>query len=160
VTSGVLWAGWLAQDAANVAVYLPRQLGVWEFLAFVSVMVFGLGLLFRNGGERIQQVVDEKSYVFDVRAATLIDLLYATILWYFKFQSKIPMSTTWVFIGLLGGRELAMALRRSGSRGVTGSLRLVAKDLFYVFLGLVISVAIAAAANDGMRDAVAEFLGI
>ena len=40
----------------------------------------GLGILFRSGGERIQRVVDEKSNVVDVRAATVIDLLYAVIL--------------------------------------------------------------------------------
>ena len=44
-----------------------------------------------------------------VRSATLVDLIYALILWYFKGYNDIPMSTTWVFVGLLAGRELAFA---------------------------------------------------
>ncbi|MCA9682528.1 MAG: hypothetical protein KC457_10060, partial [Myxococcales bacterium] len=47
----------------------------------------------------------------DVRHATMIDFTYALILWVFKTMSNIPMSTTWVFVGLLAGRELAMAMR-------------------------------------------------
>ena len=96
------------QDAANIAVYLPRQLSFIEFLGFALPVFIGIGIMFKMGGERIQEIVDEKSQVVDVRAATIIDLIYAVILFYFKLHSKIPMSTTWVFLGLIGGREVAM----------------------------------------------------
>ena len=90
---------WLQQDAANIAVYLPRSLSGWEFAGFAGIVVLGLGWIFKNGGDKIQEVVDEKNNVTDIRAATIIDLLYAIILFYFKIHSKIPMSTTWVFFG-------------------------------------------------------------
>lgn len=156
VISGALWSVWLMQDAANIAVYLPRSLSTSEYLVFAMVIFAGLGLLFGMGGEKVQEVVDEKSNVVDVRAATVIDLVYALILYYFKFQSKVPMSTTWVFIGLLGGRELAMSLRDVSTRTWQNSMRLIAKDLAYVTIGLVISVALALAVNESFRTSLIQ----
>ena len=58
------------------------------------------------------------------------------------------MSTTWVFIGLLAGRELGMALMKTGENSILRSLRLGLKDMVYALLGLVISIAIAVGVND------------
>ena len=55
------------QDAANIAVYLPRSLHVFEFIAFTSIVIIGLGLLLFYKGGRIQKIVTEKSVVTDVR---------------------------------------------------------------------------------------------
>ena len=100
-STGVLWSVWLMQDAANIAVYLPRQLNGIEFLCFAIPITLGLGFMLFKGGAKIQQVVEEKSRVQDVRSATLIDFIYAIILFYFKLHSQIPMSTTWVFLGFV-----------------------------------------------------------
>jgi hypothetical protein len=104
ITSGTLWAVWIMQDAANIAVFLPRQLSVVEFIAYAGFVFIGIGFLFYLKGDKIQAIVNEKSNVTDVRAATIVDFVYAIILFYFKIYSNVPMSTTWVFIGLLGGR--------------------------------------------------------
>jgi hypothetical protein len=156
VISGALWSVWLQQDAANVAVYLPRSLSVWQFAAFAGVIFGGLGLLFWQGGERIQKVVDEKSNVVDVRAATVIDLLYAIILYIFKVQSDIPMSTTWVFVGLLAGREIGMSFAKAHDRPLINSFKLMGKDLLNVGLGFVISLVLASAINPTIRAALFE----
>jgi hypothetical protein len=58
------------------------------------------------------------------------------------------MSTTWVFIGLLGGREVAMAIRKTGSHSFGHSVKLVLKDFSYAMIGLIISIAIAIGVND------------
>jgi hypothetical protein len=160
LTSGVLWAVWLMQDASNIAVYLPRQLAFWQLAVFCTVIVLGLALLFHNGGERVQQVVDEKSSVVDVRSATVIDLIYAIVLLQFTVVSKVPMSTTWVFIGLLAGREIAMTIRGTTSRPPRETLRLVGKDLFYVTIGLLVSMALAVSVNEPFRGEVAAILGL
>ncbi|MCB9529412.1 MAG: hypothetical protein H6703_16630 [Myxococcales bacterium] len=154
-TAGALWSVWLMQDAANIAVYLPRSLSGMQFAAFAGVIFVGLGILLWQGGEKVQAVVDEKADVVDVRAATTINLIYAAILYIFKVQSKVPMSTTWVFVGLLAGRELAMALRNSGSEGrsLRFAAKLVLKDLFYVTIGFIVALTIAAAINPIVRDA-------
>lgn len=154
-STGFLWSVWLMQDAANIAVYLPRSLGGGQFFAFAGVVVLGLGFLLWKGGERIQEVVDEKADVVDVRAATTIDFIYAVILYIFKDLSNVPMSTTWVFVGLLAGRELAMALRNTGTdpRSMRFAARLVFKDLFYVTVGFTVALVIAAAINPVVREA-------
>lgn len=154
-TTGLLWAAWLMQDAANVAVFLPRSLSFLEFAVFAGLIFLGLGLLFRQRGERIQEVVDEKTDVVDVRAATIIDAIYAVILYVFKIVSKVPMSTTWVFIGLLAGREIGIAIRKASSddQGMKPVLKMVGKDLVYVTLGFLISLVIAAASNPVVREA-------
>ena len=148
ITSGTLWSVWLMQDAANIAVYLPRSMSFAEFMAFALVVFVGLGLLLYYKGGRIQKIVTEKSVVTDVRFATIIDLTYCIILFYFKLYSQVPMSTTWVFIGLLGGREVAMSIRKAGHHSVSMAFRLLIKDFTYALVGLIISIAIAIGVND------------
>lgn len=151
--SGTLWSVWLMQDAANIAVYLPRSLNVGAFIAFTGVIVVGLGLLLYFRGGRIQQIVTEKSEVTDVRFATIIDLIYCILLFYFKLHSKVPMSTTWVFLGLLGGRELGMAIMRTAKNNKRGAAKIIIKDFSYAMFGLLISIAIAVGVNDNLSFA-------
>ena len=150
--SGLLWSFWLQQDLANIAVYLPRSLDALQFVAFTIAIVLGLGILFRQGGDRIQAIVDEKSGVVDVRAATVIDALYALILLVFKYWSNIPMSTTWVFVGLLAGREIALAHHRVANNDRAGAFRMMSKDLRSVILGFIFSMLLAAAINPAVRE--------
>ena len=123
ITSGCLWSAWLMQDAANTAVFLPRSLNFIEFLIFTVFIFFGLGLLFYLKGDRLQKVVSEKAGITDVRAATLVDVVYVSILYYFMSFNNVPMSTTWVFIGLLGGRELAISLTKRKAKKRRKSLK-------------------------------------
>ena len=58
------------------------------------------------------------------------------------------MSTTWVFIGLLAGREIGMALMKTGENSMTKSIKLGVKDMSYALIGLIISIAIAIGVND------------
>jgi hypothetical protein len=148
ITSGTLWSVWLMQDAANIAVYLPRNMHFYEFLGFAMVVFVGLGMLLYYKGGRIQKIVTEKSVITDVRFATIVDFIYCIILFYFKLHSKVPMSTTWVFIGLLAGREVAMAIRKTGSRSIGHSVMLMFKDFSFAMIGLTISIAIAIGVND------------
>jgi hypothetical protein len=124
------------QDAANIAVYLPRSMAFSEFMGFALVVFIGLGLLLYYKGGRIQNLVTEKSVITDVRFATIIDFMYCIILFYFKLHSKVPMSTTWVFIGLLGGREVAMAIRNAGENSIGRSFRQMFKDFALAMIGL------------------------
>ena len=153
ITTGILWSVWLMQDAANIAVYLPRQLGAPSFLFFVIPITLGLGFMLFKGGAKIQEVVEEKSRVQDVRSATLIDFIYAIILFYFKLHSKIPMSTTWVFLGLLAGRELAMSIRGTSNLSLTEAIKMGSRDAFKAAIGLAISFLIALGCNAAMRQA-------
>jgi phosphate/sulfate permease len=162
ITSGVLWAVWIMQDAANIAVFLPRQLDGVEFSVYAGFVFLGLGFLFYLKGDKIQQIVNEKSNVTDVRAATIVDLVYAVILFYFKIHSKVPMSTTWVFIGLLAGRELAIAIGKHGkakkrNAWLVRAFRLARKDVFKALIGLIVSLILAIIINKGVREEIFAF---
>ena len=157
ITSGTLWAVWIMQDAANIAVFLPRQLNVVEFVVYTGVVFFGLGLIFFLKGDKIQDIINEKTNVTDVRAATLVDLVYAVILFYFKLYNNVPMSTTWVFIGLLAGREFAIAIGKYGkakkrSAWLVRAFRLAKKDMFKAMAGLIVSLILAVVINKGVRE--------
>jgi hypothetical protein len=162
LSTGFLWSMWLVQDLANVFVYLPRRLELWAVLASLAGMVALLGLLIRNRGGKIQRVVTEKTNTIDVRSATLIDLFYGLVLLFFKvdyipkmfaamgwpipWPPKMPMSTTWVFLGLLAGREIGMRFRVCAATYQKGKLSsLISRDLAKVILGTVVSLAVALA---------------
>jgi phosphate/sulfate permease len=149
LTSGFLWSLWIMQDAANIAVYLPRKLNFIEFSVFSITILIGLGIVLYLKGDKIQEIVEEKSEVKDVRPATIIDMAYTAILIFFTWINTIPMSTTWVFIGLLGGRELGIKLSRR--KELSGTWRLIIKDVLYALTGLLISIIIAFAANENLR---------
>jgi phosphate/sulfate permease len=156
ISSGSLWYLWIAQDAANIAVYLPRSLSLNQVLFFCAYIFAGLGLLFYLKGDKIQGIVNEKSNVTDVRSATIIDLVYAFILFWFQNLNTIPMSTTWVFIGLLAGREIGMKLSnfRQGPVKLKKTMRLIGKDVLYVTMGLTVSMILAISVNGTIRKEV------
>lgn len=162
IVSGSLWAVWVMQDGANIAVYLPRQQNLFQFIIFATTIFLGLGLLFYLRGDKIQKVVSEKSRISDIRAATLVDLTYVVLLIYKLFISTVPMSTTWVFLGIIGGREIAISLARTkkGKKHRKKAGRMIFKDFSYAMIGLFVSVALAAAANPDIRSAVLDALGL
>ena len=141
VTTGFLWWTWLSHDMANIAVFLPRSIPVDMMIMISFVFVGGLWWMFRERGGKIQQIVLEKHNTRYVRSATIIDLFYWLVLWFFKELNDIPMSTTWVFVGLLCGRELAMATV-TGKGKFKSVFPLVGKDFLKMMVGLGASVGI------------------
>jgi len=141
VTTGFLWFTWLSHDVANIAVFLPRQIPVDLMIVVSAVFVLGLWYMFREGGGKIQQIVLEKHNTRYVRSATIIDGVYWLILFFFKELNDIPMSTTWVFVGLLCGRELAMATV-TGKEKFKVVFPLIGKDFLKMMVGLAASVGV------------------
>lgn len=140
--TGFLWTQWLIQDLANIYVYLPRTLSFIELFITSLVLVGLLAILFQSRGGNIQKIVLSKTNVTDIRAATIIDILLGLILFIFKEYNNVPMSTTWVFIGLLAGRELAMNYLTS-HKPMLETSKIILSDLAKVIFGLVLSVALA-----------------
>ena len=111
VTTGWLWSTWLKHDMANIMVFLPRYHPsgdtIYEIFV-IGVMLAGLAFMFWERGGRIQEIVLTKTNTRYVRSATLIDLVYCFVLYFFKELNNIPMSTTFVFMGMLAGREIGI----------------------------------------------------
>ena len=140
-TTGFLWYTWLSHDLANIAVFLPRAVPV-EWMIIVSlVFVVLLGYMFYERGGKIQKIVLEKTGTRYVRSATLIDLVYAFILLFFKQYNDIPMSTTWVFVGLLCGRELAISTIMQNYK-FKYVFPIIARDFVKMLVGLLVSIGI------------------
>ena len=141
ITTGFLWYTWLSHDVANIAVFLPRQLSVELLLVCIVTLSILLFYIFWDKGGRIQKVVYSKTGTRYTRSATIIDFVYAIILLYFKQYNDIPMSTTWVFVGLLCGRELAIATMNKEYK-LRYVFPLVGKDFLKMIFGLSVSIGI------------------
>lgn len=146
LATGFLWSQWLTQDLVNILVYLgdPAEVELWKFIFALVVLVGMLGYIFYQRGGKIQKIVRVKTNTADIRSATFIDLFYGLVLLTFKFDTfgigaKVPMSTTWVFLGMLAGREVALRFRlQELDRSKVWPM--VLSDLGKATLGLVISV--------------------
>ena len=141
VSSGWLWWVWLSHDVANIAVYLPRQLDFSLLLIVLAYFTALLFYIFYIQGGPIQKVVLEKTGTRYARSATIINVIYAAVLYYFKELNDLPMSTTWVFVGLLCGRELAISTMNKDYK-FKYVFPLIGKDFVKMIFGLSVSVAI------------------
>ena len=141
VSSAYLWAAWLSHDVANIAVYLPRQLDISLLLVVLVYFTFLLFYIFYIQGGAIQKVVLDKTGTRYARSATIINKIYAGVLYYFKELNDLPMSTTWVFVGLLCGRELAISTMNKEYK-FKYVFPLIGKDFVKMVFGLSISVGI------------------
>ena len=68
------------------------------------------------------------------------------------------MSTTWIFLGLLGGREIAIQFSKhlTTGRAAVLTFKMIGRDILYAIIGLIISVLIALAVNPNLQE---ELLG-
>jgi len=141
ITSGWLWWVWLSHDVANIAVYLPRQLSPSLLIVVMTYFSILLFYIFYIHGGPIQKVVLDKTGTRYARSATIINIIYAAVLFYFKEINKLPMSTTWVFVGLLCGRELAISTMNKDYK-FKYVFPLIGKDFIKMIFGLSVSVGI------------------
>ena len=140
-TTGFLWYTWLSHDLANIAVFLPRVVPIGWMIFASSIFIIFLGYMFYEKGGKIQKIILEKTGTRYVRSATIIDLVYAFILLFFKQYNDIPMSTTWVFVGLLCGRELAISTIMQDYK-FKYVFPIIAKDFIKMLVGLLVSIGI------------------
>jgi hypothetical protein len=154
ITTGWLWSTWLKHDLANIMVFLPRYqpasewCGYYEILVMVTMLV-GLGFMFYERGGKIQEIVMSKTNTRYVRSATLIDLVYCFVLYFFKELNNIPMSTTFVFMGMLAGREHGIWVHMGygkltyTDRHIKAIFPMLYTDFLRLMLGLTVSVTLA-----------------
>jgi hypothetical protein len=141
VSSAYLWAAWLMHDSANFAVFLPRQLDISLLIIVLVYLTFLLFYIFYIHGGPIQKVILEKTGTRYARSSTIINTIYAIILYYFKELNDVPMSTTFCFIGLLMGRELAISTVNKEYK-LKYVFPLIGKDFIKMIFGLSVSIGI------------------
>ncbi len=155
-STAFLWSQWLIQDLANIFVFLPREtvtnadgtISVTfpiELVVFATVVMLILhAVIFARRGGKIQEIVLSKTNTSDVRGATLVNVIYGLILIFFKEINDIPMSTTWVFLGLLAGREVAVSYV-GGLRNRREAFQDIISDVGRALIGLIVSIVLAVA---------------
>jgi len=142
LATGYLWAMWLIQDFSHIFVFMPRHLTAEQAVFGVGVILVFLLITFIDRGGPVQKVLSSKTSITDIRSATIMDFTYASILAFFAQMNSTPMSTTWAFLGLIAGRELAIAtIDKVRSPGAT--MMIVARDAAKAGAGLVISIGLA-----------------
>ena len=140
-TTGFLWYTWLSHDLANIAVS-ARDWALLSWMIAISIIFTSfLAWIFYEKGGRIQKIVLEKTGTRYVRSATIIDLCYAFVLLYFKQYNDIPMSTTWVFVGLLCGRAFVDNISANNYK-IRSVIPIVGRDFLKMMTGLLVSVMI------------------
>ena len=136
-------------DLANIFIFLPRSIELIPMLLCTAALCLGLCALVAVGGGPVQDVLRSKTNTSDLRSATVIDLMFATCLLTQTLLSNVPLSTTWVFLGLLAGREIALTLRQrsaknDGSSNVIDQLsKNLSQDIWKAGVGLIVSLTIA-----------------
>ena len=140
-----LWCQWMIQNADSLYAYLPRRLSLEELFLSIAVTSAALALIFAWGGGPIQTIIRRKINIHDIRSAPLIDLVFGMILFTRALtlsMSMIPLRTTWVFLGVLAGRELALVSRlHKASPGQ--AIKQLVRDLFEASVGVGVSIAVA-----------------
>lgn len=144
-TTALLFGTWLMHDMVNIAVFLPTGFGLEIMLLISALFVLGLAYTFYINGGPVWNIVTKKTSTNEIVAATMIDLVYFVILLIFKDWSNIPMSTTWVFVWLLAGRQFGIrAINRIDKVEWGGRMNLAFKeawkDFSKIMVGLGISV--------------------
>lgn len=140
-STAFLWSQWLIQDFANIFVFLPRKLSLIELILSLVLILTIMAIIIRKKGGKIQKIVNQKVNSNNIRSATIIDFCYGIILFVYGNMNSIPMSTTWVFIGVLAGREIAINFLLNKTK-MKNSYKLVVKDFSKASMGLVISILI------------------
>ncbi|MDA9129443.1 hypothetical protein N9J72_03135 [Candidatus Gracilibacteria bacterium] len=144
-TTVLLFSTWLMHDMVNIAVFLPSNIELHVMLLISVLFILGLAYTFYINGGPVGNIVTKKTSTNEIIAATMIDLVYFVVLLIFKEWSNIPMSTTWVFVGLLAGRQFAIrAINRIDVVKGPGRMNLAFKeswkDFSKIMVGLGISV--------------------
>ena len=136
----------MAQDLANIFVYLPRSLGMLPMVLCTVILCIGLCLLVVSGGGPIQGVLRSKTNMADLRSATVIDFTFGLCLLIKASLSSFPLSTTWVFLGLIGGREVALRCKEQSldevftNRNGGDLLQIIGNDIGKASVGVLVSV--------------------
>tara|TARA_B100000929_G_C15430899_1_gene394637 strand:+ start:129 stop:947 length:819 start_codon:yes stop_codon:yes gene_type:complete len=139
ISSAYLWMAWLTHDISNIAVYLPRQLDLKLLIIVLVYFTILLFYIFYIHGGPIQKIILNKTGSRYARSATIINTIYAAILYYFKELNDLPMSTTFVFVGMLMGRELAIATVNKDYK-FKYLFPIIGRDFLKMILGLSVSI--------------------
>lgn len=115
-SSGLLFISWLTSGISNLVIFLPRVFNVYNLVLLLMLGLTMLAFTIYNRGGPIEEIVSHKSGMDNLKITSITNILYAVILLGVIHSSKVPMSTSWVFIGILAGQEMAFIALKGGKK--------------------------------------------
>ncbi len=136
----ILFWGWLINDTAHFAVYLPRHLSGPEVCAFLAICVAVISVLCWKRLFNIRSIVGETYGMDDsqpiarlARSTALLMVSLAFVLFVLHDYMHVPLSSSFVFIGVLAGRDLLVTFFVPGE--FKGAASRFGKNLALAMLG-------------------------
>ena len=147
LSTALLWFSWLFSNMSSALVFIPRQFDIKSLLILFLFAGFIIYHLIDNMGGDMQQLIKNKKNTDNIRSATMINIVYGLLIYIFQFSVNIPISTTWVFIGLIAGREMAITSSQNilivSNIVHKNSVKKVIFDLLHAVVGVIISLGFA-----------------
>ena len=141
LSTGIVWSVWIILSACNFVVFLPRVFELKELILVIFIGVVSIYLILLDNGGKIQEIVDEKSDI-NIKSSVIFNFLFSFTMLFIQYVSKIPITSTWMFLGILAGRELAITVSKTGVFGSSYYRKCFIKiwsDLKLAVFGIVVS---------------------
>ncbi len=137
IFTGAVWAMWLTISACNFVVFLLRVFVLKDFILFLFMGILCIYLMVYNGGGEMLKIIEDKSDV-DIKNTTIFNALLSITMLIIRCVSKIPITSTWMFLGTMAGRELAVASSSAVSK-YKSCYKKILIDLKLAIFGIVLS---------------------
>lgn len=141
ISTGIVWSVWLVLSSCNFVVFLPRVFELKELILIMFVGIVSICLILLDNGGKIQEIVNEKSDI-NIKSSVVFNFLFSFVMLFIQCVSKIPITSTWMFLGILAGRELAITVSKAGIFGGSYYRKCFAKiwgDLKLAIFGVFVS---------------------
>lgn len=141
ISTALLWISWIMSNNSNIVVFLPRKFSVVDLLVYIIITSTVIFFVLNTKGGKMQEVLEEKDGLKNIKSNAILNLIYAFIIYFFQFISTVPVATTWAFIGLLGGRELALVYSAKDiiKNNSKKAIKKIVSDFGISLLGIIVS---------------------
>lgn len=140
---GMLWYAWLSTSMSSCLVFLPRVFDRRSLWLFLMVGVLLLAIILCDGiNRKMEEIVEEKSDTKNLRSSVIFNLAQSLLLLLFKFNGHVHVATSWLFLGMLDGRELAITnIKATPMSGYSYRLCMqkITRDLTRAIVGIMVS---------------------
>jgi CBS domain containing-hemolysin-like protein len=133
---------WVCFSISNIVVFLPRKLTFHELMSFLLVMLYTLAAILSNkNNNKMQKIVSNKSNASNLKLNVIANTIFATVLFLFKVMSNVSIATTFVFLGILAGKELALMFSEGGASRIAYKKTLfgIIVDIKKCVIGVIVS---------------------
>lgn len=140
LSTAMLLGIWLVTSTCTFTIFLPRVFTIKYLILFIIVGIFSILVILYNDNTTIKKIIGNKSDI-NYKSGAIFNILFAMIMLSVQYISKIPITSTWVFLGVLAGRELAIAVskKNNNSLNIIQSLKNDLSDLYSAILGIIFS---------------------